>query len=150
MRLGLLGLLVPGVVQAQASCLEIQGSPDNCVPILACMAGDGVYISGHAIGWNEGTIGGTTNTGVSCLGTWTSRGILGTGMVQFQCEDGVSGTVIFYYQDSLTGTTTGRGLTSDMGRVTGWSGHHLRDYFDAETGEIDATPFCGDVPILMS
>lgn len=131
-------------------CTLIPGSPDSCAPIAACMPGDGVYLVGRAVGWDYGTLGGVTNTGVSCIGTWDTRGIGGVGRVSFECEDGLSGRVIYYSRDSLTGTAHGRGMTNALSQIEGWSGEFIEEFLRADTGQLDGGLMCGEVPMLLS
>ena len=126
------------------------GDPLACSPVVACFEATGVYFIGRAIGWDRGTLAGTTSAGATCTGDWVSRNRLGVGQAGFACDDGTSGTVFFTYQDSLTGTATGQGLAAPLGRLRDWSGRNIRQILIAETGEIDPQLMCGDVPIPIS
>jgi hypothetical protein len=126
------------------------GDPSACSPVIACFEATGVYFVGRAIGWNRGTLAGTTSAGATCTGEWVSRNMLGVGQASFACDDGTSGTAFFTYQDSLTGTATGHGLSTPMGRLWVWSGNNIRQFLIDQTGEVDPQLFCGDVPIPMS
>jgi hypothetical protein len=126
------------------------GDPSACSPVVACFEATGVYLTGRAIGWDRGTLAGTTSAGATCTGDWVSRNALGVGQATFTCDDGMSGTAFFTYQDSLTGTATGHGLASPLGRSRVWSGHNIRQFLIAETGRVDPQPLCGDVPIPIS
>jgi hypothetical protein len=126
------------------------GDRDACSPIVACFESYGVYFTGRAIGWNEGTLAGKTSDGAVCTGNWMSRNALGLGQATFACDDGTMGTAFFTYQDSLTGTATGHGLTDRLGRVRVWSGHNIRQFVINETGAIDPLLMCGDHAIPIS
>lgn len=136
--------------QEVPECDLLVGSPDSCSPLVACMPGQGVYFIGRAIGWNTGVLGGYTSTGVACRGTWTTRNMLGLGEANFECDDGLSGTVYFYSIDGLTGTAEGSGLTNGLGRIHGWSGHNIAQFLDPETGHVDGALMCGPTPMLLS
>jgi hypothetical protein len=126
------------------------GDPSSCSPVIACFEATGVYFVGRAIGWDRGTLAGTTSAGATCTGEWVSRNMLGVGQASFACDDGTSGTAFFTYQDGLTGTATGHGLSTPMGRLRVWSGDNIRQFLTDQTGEVDPQLFCGDVPIPMS
>lgn len=143
-------LAFPATAQEIPACELRAGHSDSCAPLVACMPGEGVYFIGRAIGWNTGALGGYTSTNVACRGTWTTRNALGLGQARFECDDGLSGTVFFYSQDSLTGTAAGSGLTNHLSRVRGWSGHNIEQFLDAETGHLDGALMCGPTPMLLS
>lgn len=151
-----LATAILGLCASAAAALDLPdcelrlGRADSCSPIVACMPGDGVYFVGRAVGWNSGTLAGETNTGVTCTGTWTVRNMVGLGQADFACDDGLEGSVIYYYQDSLTGTARGSGLTNRFGRVQGWSGHNIVPFLDARTGRVDGELMCGPEPMLLS
>jgi hypothetical protein len=130
-------------------CENIPGDMSSCSPIVACMPADGVYFNGRALGWDRGALAGTTNTGVSCTGQWVSRNMFGLGQADFTCDDGLSGQVIFYYQDGEFGTTTGSGLTNALSRIRSWSGSNI-EAFLTENGQLDGTLMCGEVPMYLS
>lgn len=130
-------------------CVLLPDSPDSCSPIVACMPGEGTYLVGRAVGWDEGTLSGVTNTGVSCVGTWRVTG-LGVGLARFACDDGVSGRLAYTYQDGETGTASGRGLITGFGRVEAWSGHNIRQFLDHSGRRIDGELMCGETPMLLS
>ncbi len=126
------------------------GDPAACSPVVACFEATGIHFTGRAIGWDRGTLAGTTSAGAICTGDWVSRNALGMGQATFACDDGTSGTALFTYQDSLTGTATGHGLSTPFGRLRVWSGHNIRQFLIAETGEVDPRLMCGETPIPIS
>jgi hypothetical protein len=152
--LSLLGAALPAAAQTLDRSCEIDapeiGDPSACSPVVACFEATGVYFIGRAIGWNRGTLAGTTSAGATCTGDWTSQNMLGVGQATFACDDGSSGVAFFTYQDSLTGAATGHGLSDTLGRLRIWSGRNIRQFLIAETGEIDPQLMCGDVPIPIS
>lgn len=152
----LAGSIVATVLLAHAApamdlpdCQLIPGSPDSCSPIVACMPGEGTYLVGRAIGWDEGTLSGVTNTGVSCIGTWRVTG-LAVGLARFACDDGLEGRLVYYSQDGETGTTHGRGLISGFGQIEAWSGHNINQFLDATGRRVDGEAMCGATPMLLS
>jgi hypothetical protein len=126
------------------------GDRDACSPVVACFESYGVHFTGRAIGWNEGTLAGKTSAGAVCTGNWMSRNALGLGQAIFACDDGTTGTAFFTYQDSLTGTATGHGLTDRLGRIRVWSGHNIRQFVINDTGTVDPLLMCGDLAIPIS
>lgn len=130
-------------------CQLAPGQAQSCVPIVACMPEDGVYLVGRAIGWNIGTLKGVTNTGVSCTGNWSVSESLRFGHARFACDDGLSGRMIYHYQDSLTGTARGTGLVSGFGRITAWSGYNIRAYLDRSGARVDDELLYGQTPMLL-
>ncbi|TVP70416.1 MAG: hypothetical protein EA339_13085 [Rhodobacteraceae bacterium] len=146
------GVLISEAAQALdlPDCVSTPFSPESCVPVVACMPGDGVYLVGRALGWNEGTLEGVTNTGVACTGVWRVGDTLRLGHARFACEDGLAGQLVYHYQDPETGTARGTGLISGFGRIRAWSGHHIEDFLDRSGMRIDGDLMCGETPMLLS
>lgn len=122
----------------------------SCSPVVACMPGDGVYLVGRAIGWNDGTLEGVTNTGVSCTGNWHIGQSLRLGHAEFSCDDGLAGRLVYYYQHAETGTARAAGLISGFGRIRAWSGHNIREFLDKSGARVDGELMCGETPMLIS
>lgn len=131
-------------------CAHIPGSSESCAPVVACMPGEGVYLVGRAIGWNNGALEGVTNTGVACKGSWSVSETLRFGRAQFSCDNGLAGRLIYHYQDALTGTARGTGFVSGFGRIRAWSGHNIRAYLDRSGQRVDGDLMCGETPMLLS
>ncbi len=131
-------------------CVSRPYESDSCSPVVACMPGDGVYLVGRAIGWNEGTLAGMTNTGVACTGTWRVGQTLRLGHARFSCDDGLSGQMIYYYQDNETGTARGTGFVSGFGRIRAWSGQNIVEFLDASGQRVEGDVMCGETPMLLS
>lgn len=135
-----------------ASCMSSDeiGDPNACSPVVGCIAARDEWFVGQAVGWDEGTLAATTSKGTICTGEWVSRNLAGLGQATFSCDDGTQGSVFFTYQDNVTGTAKGHGLTSDFRRVEFWSGLNIRDFIARETGEVDPTLMCGDAEVPIS
>ena len=131
-------------------CELAPGRANSCAPVLACMPGDGVWFVGRAVGWDQGTLSGVTNTGVQCTGEWAVGETIAFGRVRFSCDDGLTGRMIYFYQDNETGTARGAGLVSGFGRIRAWSGHNITQFLDRTTGRVDGEFMCGDAPLLLS
>ncbi len=131
-------------------CPLRQGSMDSCSPIVACMPEDGVYLVGRAIGWDRGTLSGETSTGVQCTGEWSYDGPFGTAFASFDCDDGLSGRVIFHAEDSLTGTGRAIGITNEDTRIDAWAGRAILPYLDRTGRRVDGEMLCGEVPMQLS
>jgi hypothetical protein len=121
----------------------------NCVRVLACIGDQGRWFHGRSFGRGEGTLAGVTSDGVSCSGAWVSRNSLGLGQADVVCDDGMSVSAIYYYQDEYTGTALGRGLSNQDEVVQSWSGDHVLDYFRDGSPTREAALKCGsyDIPI---
>lgn len=121
----------------------------SCTRVLACIGDQGRWFNGRAMGRGEGTLAGTISDGTICAGTWTERNIFGAGQADVACDDGMTVTVIYFYQEPYTGTAIGRGIASTGVGVKSWSGLHVLDYLKQETGLPHATLPCGafDIPI---
>ena len=145
--------LLPIALSAQPKvdqeCLRAPGKPSNCTPLVACIPEEGVFLTGRAFGWSEGSLAGVTNAGYACTGYWTADGPFGAGKVELSCENGQTGIVLFTYQDAPTGTTTGFGKMSNGHGIQGWSGHNIQQFLINESGDIDAKLLCSGfvVPI---
>ena len=141
-------------VRAQAldlpECENLPGSPESCAPVVACMPGEGVYFVGRAVGWNEGILEGETNTGVTCTGHWAVSETLRFGRARFECDDGLAGRIVYYYQDSVTGTARGGGLITGFGRVQAWAGENIEPFLDRTRTRVDGELMCGETPMLLS
>lgn len=120
----------------------------NCVRILACIGDKGLWFNGRALGRGTGTLAGLVNNGAVCEGTWTSRNVLGLGQADVSCDDGMQVTVYYTYQEEYTGTAIGRGRNNRGEWVKAWSGLHVLEYLERETGEV-ALP-CGEASIPIS
>ena len=78
-----------------------------------------------------------------------SKNALGLGQADVACDDGMSVSVIYYYQDEYTGTALGRGITNGEDVVQSWSGDHVIQYFRDGSPTKEAVLKCGshDIPI---
>lgn len=130
-------------------CVNRPFDASNCVRVLACIGQGGVIFDGRAIGWDTGTVSGFTNQGVMCAGRWRSGGFMGTGQAQMECEDGMTIAVLYYSQDSKTGTVIGRGTASDGREIRAWSGENVLRYLGRD-GRIATHLPCGPVDVPMS
>lgn len=141
--------LLPLQSAAQAGACRNTMDEENCVRVLACVGAQGVVFDGHAYGWEQGVVKGLLSSGVPCGGQWSANGPMGTGFAQMQCGDGVTGEVIYFKQDSLTGTAIGRGKTSRGEAIRIWSGRNVLEYLRREGGRERAILPCesGDIPV---
>jgi hypothetical protein len=140
--------LSPEADQPQAECLNIPGSPENCVRALACVGEDGLYFDGRVIGWNEGHVEGALSDGTSCSGKWQANRSTG-GVVELICEDGTAMGVLYSTLDSETGTAIGTGMDNRNRRIEGWSGALVLDYLTPEGKSVAELP-CGEEAIPIS
>jgi len=122
----------------------------DCVRVIACIGDQGRWFQGRSFGRGAGTLTGRINDGVTCNGTWTSSNAFGMGQADVVCSDDMTVTVIYFYQDSYTGTAIGRGNASDGTLVESWSGEHVLDYFRDGSPDAEAVLKCGDYGIPMS
>ena len=111
------------------SCTWNEGQAESCSHLVGCIAGETAFV-GRDMGWDTGTLDGTLADGTSCTGTWDSF----QGAAQFECENGLSGQVVYWFQDEVTGTSLGSGATAEGRPIETWSGPYLADYASAEFG----------------
>ncbi len=143
-------LSVPAHAQGEAPCTIKTGKKSSCAPIIGCIPATGVFFSGRALGWNKGILAGTTSDGAVCTGDWVSRNALGLGASNIFCDNGVNAKVFFFYQDSLTGTATGHGITNSGNKIQVWAGQNIKAYISKETGQVDPKLLCGTTEIPIS
>ncbi|MEO1364302.1 MAG: hypothetical protein AAFU86_11060 [Pseudomonadota bacterium] len=123
---------------------------DNCARVLACVGRDGLWLDGQARGWNSGSLAVQRSDGVVCAGAWAADdGPLGSGTARFECSDGSNGRVIYFSQDSDTGTAIARGM-DDMGRhIRAWTGENVLRYLG--DGDVNAAKLpCTEAAIPIS
>lgn len=142
----------PGLAgpKVDLSCVHRPDSQENCTPLVACFGTSGLYFTGRAIGWNDGTFAGDTNAGFACIGQWMARNALGLGQAVFECDNGRHGVVYFTYRDNQTGTATGGGFLDDARAVRMWSGHNIHQFIINDSGDINARLMCGDTEVPIS
>ncbi len=144
-------LVFPTALLAQdMSLCPMTDDAQNCVRVLACIGEDGRWFHGRSIGRGKGTLAGVVSDGVTCSGTWTSENAIGVGEANVTCDDEMSVTVFYYYQDTYTGTALGRGLTNGKDVVQSWSGEHVIEYFKNGSPTKEAVLKCGSYDIPMS
>lgn len=132
---------------ATVACENIPHSQENCVRALACVGDQGLYFDGQATGWDEGLIQGQLSDGTQCGGNWDSRGPMNTGRAILQCDDGTDITVLYYTQDSETGTVTGAGEDTKGRKIRAWSGNRVLDFLRDGTNEPALPCAAGPIPL---
>lgn len=133
-------------VQAEP-CRNIPHSQKNCVRALACIGAEGLYFDGRARGWDRGLIRGAINDGTECAGMWDSSGPMGTGFAELVCDDGAEIRILYYSQDSETGTVIGAGEDNLGRKIRGWSGQNVLRFL-TEPGVPPRLPCrAGPIPI---
>jgi hypothetical protein len=139
-------ILLPLSAMAGGTCENIPYSQTNCVRVLACVGDQGVTFDGQSRGWDQGTVAGAMSDGVTCTGKWSSDGPLGTGISNLTCDDGTTVDVIYYAEDGITGTVTGRGIDSKGRAIQVWSGENVLQFLTGADGP--ALPCVqGDIPV---
>ncbi len=131
-------------------CSDVQGDPRFCTRTLACLGNDGLWIDGMSQGWGQsGLLRGVRSDGVVCAGAWAYGGVLGSATAEFLCTDGLTGAVIYFSQDPVTGTGIGRG-TDSLGRpIQAWTGDNVLQFLGKGDMTVAALP-CGENPIPVS
>jgi hypothetical protein len=138
-------------VQAQDTALcPLTDDAQNCVRVLACIGDQGRWFHGRSFGRGKGTLAGVTSDGVTCSGTWMSQNAVGLGQADVACDDGMSVTVLYFYQDEYSGTALGRGITNGEEVVQSWSGDHVIQYFKDGSPTKEAVLKCGSYDIPLS
>ena len=143
-------LVAASPVFAEPDLCPMTDDGSNCVRILARIGEQGRWFHGRAFGRGTGTLAGVMNDGVTCAGDWVSRNAFGTGQASVVCDDGLSVTVIYFYQDEYTGTAIGQGISNREDAVQSWSGEHVLDYFRGGVPSAEAVMKCGSFDIPMS
>lgn len=131
-----------GQPKLDRTCTLKSGSAENCVPVVGCLGGTGVYFTGRAFGWGSGGIAIETSHQLTCHGTWTSRGPMGFGQAEFACDDGRTGAGLYTSQDGATGTATGFGKLSDGKHLRVWSGHNIDQFMTNQNGDVNTGLEC--------
>lgn len=144
----MLGCASPGF--SETTLCPITDDQANCVRILACIGDQGRWFHGRAFGRGEGTLAGVVSDGVQCTGHWTSRNAFGTGQADVICDDGMTVTVIYFYQDEYTGTAKGKGISNRHEVVDAWSGENVLSYFRGGVPTAKAQLKCGSFEIPIS
>ncbi|MEJ6403767.1 hypothetical protein [Yoonia sp. 2307UL14-13] len=148
-------LILPAIIlasnataQDRGLCRNVPYSEENCVRVLACIGDRGVFFDGNARGWDTGTVAGQMSDGTRCTGTWTAGGPLGTGIAQMSYSDGAVVDVVYYSQDSITGTVIGEGKDNLGRRIQVWSGENVLQFLTGDGAYGPALPCIkGDIPI---
>lgn len=129
-------------------CRNVPYSQNNCVRVLACIGDFGLTFDGRARGWDQGTVSGAISDGTKCQGTWDSDGPLGAGISKMTCEDGTTLGILYYSQDSITGTVTGKGADNKGRTIQVWSGQNVLQFLTPDGAYGPALPCVqGDIPI---
>ena len=147
-------LHVPGLSPEPETKLELPPcdmtqDQDNCARALACIGRDGLWFDGQVRGWGSGVMAGQLSNGVVCGGSWAYGGLFNTARAQISCQDGLTASMIFYAQDSLTGTGIARGLDTRGRSVKAWTGENVLQFLTPEGAAGPELP-CTDEPIPTS
>lgn len=142
-------LTLPALSDTADQC-ELTDDQSDCVRILACIGDQGRWFNGRAFGRGAGSLAGEVNDGVTCTGNWVSANAAGYGQADVACDDGMTVTVLYFYQDSYTGTAIGRGLSNRDDQIEAWSGKNVLDYFRDGSPDAKAIMKCGDYGIPIS
>ncbi len=135
----------------QAGACELTGNQSSCSRVVACIGVEGVWFNGRAFGRGEGGLDGMLSTGAQCKGRWVQQNLVGLGQADVTCDDGMTTTVLYTYQDAYTGTTIGHGRTNRGELVEVWSGQNVLAYFQNEDPENPViTLHCGLTSIPLS
>ncbi len=113
----------------QAGACETTDDQASCSRIVACIGTGGKWFNGRAFGRGEGELEGRLSTGATCKGRWVERNFLGLGQADVTCDDGMTTTVLYTYQDAYTGTAIGSGRTNQDELVEVWSGQNVLAFF---------------------
>ena len=119
------------------------------IPFVACVEETGEIFRGTAFGADAGPLNAVSENGVSCEGEW-KRLPLGLGVASFTCDDGRTGTTIYHYFDTATGTAIGDGSLQDGSPTRFWSGYRLEDYFKTKDPSERERMACQPEQMLLS
>ncbi|NCO86437.1 MAG: hypothetical protein GW886_07400 [Rhodobacterales bacterium] len=137
-----------GAQEASPACAAIPGSTESCVRVLACIGTAGLWFDAQAIGWDTGTVHGSTSDGSPCTGTWNADGPLGMGVAALRCDSGLTADVFYYNQDNATGTVIGAGQDNRGRGISVWTGTNVLEFLTPD-GHLAARLPCGggEIPI---
>ena len=143
--------VVAGPVSAepQSSC-QTTLSGSWCVPLLSCIGEDGLWFKGQAYGWRSGPVTGILSNGAACTGKWARSSDNRGGMLGVDCEGGHSATIVFQYDDPITGTVVAKGATNSGEPVVAWAGLYVPIYLRDVAGMPSDTLVCGTHEIPLS
>lgn len=116
----------------QAGACEITNGQESCSRVVACIGVEGTWFNGRAFGRGEGVLDGQLSTGAHCTGRWVQQNPVGLGQADVSCDDGMTTTVLYTYQDAYTGTAIGHGRTNRDELVEVWSGQNVLAFFQTE------------------
>jgi len=123
----------------------------SCSRVVACIGVEGTWFNGRAFGRGAGALDGQLSTGAHCTGSWVQQNLIGLGQADVECDDGMSTTVLYTYQDRYTGTAIGHGRTNLGELVEVWSGQNVLAYFQNEDRDNPViTLHCGLTSIPLS
>ncbi len=135
----------------QAGACETTDDQASCSRIVACIGVDGKWFNGRAFGRGAGGLDGQLSTGATCKGRWVERNALGLGQADVECDDGMTATVLYTYQDAYTGTAIGHGRSNQGDLVEVWSGQNVLAYLQNEDPDNPViTLHCGLSSIPLS
>jgi hypothetical protein len=135
----------------QSGACDTTNDQSNCARVVACIGVDGNWFNGRAFGRGEGVLEGRLSTGASCKGHWVERNLLGLGQADVECDDGMTTTVLYTYQDTYTGTAIGHGRSNRGELVEAWSGRNVLTYFQNQNPDNTViTLHCGLSAIPLS
>jgi len=118
---------------------------------VACIGVDGKWFNGRAFGIGAGRLEGRVSNGATCKGRWVSRNLFGLGQADLSCDDGMTTTVLYTYQDFYTGTVNGHGRTNRGELVEVWSGQDVLAFLQNEDPENPVISLhCGLTSIPLS
>ena len=121
----------------------------NCSTFVACIEDTGEYFKGVSFGTEAGPLAAKSVTGAICTGEW-ARGPSGVGVAKFTCDDGRSGSSVYKWFESESGTAVGTGEFADGAEARFWSGNNLERYFrEIDPSERDRMA-CQPVDMLLS
>ncbi len=135
----------------QAGACEMTNGQMSCARVVACIGVEGTWFNGRAFGRGAGALEGQLSTGAHCKGRWVAQNLVGLGQADVECDDGMTTTVLYTYQDAYTGTALGYGRTNRDELVEVWSGQNVLAYFQNEDRDNPViTLHCGLTSIPLS
>ena len=135
----------------QAGACDMTNDQASCSRVVACIGVEGTWFNGRAFGRGEGVLDGQLSTGAHCKGRWVEQNLVGLGQADVECDDGMTTTVLYTYQDAYTGTAIGHGRTNNDELVEVWSGQNVLAYFQNEDRDNPViTLHCGLTSIPLS
>ena len=108
----------------------IPGSPDSCSPIVACMPGEGTYLVGRAVGWDEGSAVGCEQIQAQVASAHGASPALVWGWRVLPAMTAWRGGWYITTKTAKPAPRMDAGWSAALGQLEAWSGHNIDQFLD--------------------